>query len=469
MARLVFVQDLRYEIPAVMALSAALRQAGHEPWVVFGGGRGAARRVARARPDVVGLTLMTYQLPWARELVRALRAAGVRAPILAGGIHPTLKPETLGTLGLDAVLRGEGDAALPEAVEALAAGREPTGVAGFCVPGGTGPIRPLLADLDALPFLDRSPYDHDPFLRRIGVRVAVASRGCPFRCAFCANPHVKALHPRGTQYHRTQSVERTLDEVEALIGSHAPNIVRFMDDIFGVDPDWLARFLAGYRGRNLRTPFQFNTHADVLPHSLIPELKRTGCVSVSVGLESGDEMLRTQVLGKRIPDERFRSLAAACRAHGLAFNLNTLYGLPGETLQAALATVALTAELRPNRVLTDILKFYPGLQITERAIAEGRLAPEDIARLGESAFKTRRSLLRQPEIRAVENVHKLSHLGASVPALLPAIRRLARLPPNPLFDALFYGSAFFEYFRGDYQTGPLETALRLILCARAAF
>jgi len=466
MARVVFVQQLYYELPAVMSLSAVLKQAGHEAQVVVGSGRWAARAVVAARPALVGLPLMTFQVPWARGFTRELRRQGLDVPIVAGGIHPTMCPEDRADLGLDAVCRGEGEQAVVDAVEALAAGRDLSGVENFSGPGFDNPMRPLIEDVDRLPFLDRSVYDPFLFFRHCRVRVVLASRGCPFDCPFCNNRHVRALYKGRGRWYRVQSPQRALDELEALKRDYAPAIFRFQDDLFGADPDWLSEFLEGYRRRGLDTPFQFQTRADLVPPEAIPELHRTGCAQIVVGLESGDESVRTGVLGKKIPDAAFERLAAACRQHGVGLGVNCMFGTPGETLDQALSTVAMMARLKPSRMFTDVLKFYPKLKITDRAVEMGVLDPRDVERLHESRFRSRRSLLEQPDIHAVENVHKFSYLGGRVPALLPVIERLVRLPPNPLFDGVFFASSLWEHARGDLFGNPVETALRLALNAR---
>ncbi|NOZ86513.1 MAG: B12-binding domain-containing radical SAM protein [Deltaproteobacteria bacterium] len=467
MARVVFVQDIHYEQIGIMSLSAYLRQAGHKTSLVIGTGKRVAKAVIKEKPDLVALSVMSYQRAWAKNLVQELKRLGLRAPILGGGIHLTQNPDDYALLGLDSICRGEGEEALLEAVQVIGNGHGLESVANFSGPGFSNAPRPLMQNLDDLPFLDRSIYERYLFFRVTRVRQVMASRGCPFSCPYCHNVHVRRLYPKGTRWVRMYSPGRVVEELEAVKKDYSPAIFRFQDDLFGMDVHWLHEFLELYRRRAVGVSFQVQTRADTLDEAMVKELADAGCVTVTVGLETGDEGLRNKVLGKGVADETYLKLAQACKRYGLGFTTNNMFGLPGEGVDQAIKTVSFNARLKTARMDNDIFKPYRGLDLTKKAILDGLLKEGDLDRLDESAFKMRRSILRHPEIHRVENVHKLSILGARVPALIPLLRHLSRVPPNPVFDGLFLLTAFTEYLRNDLWINPVETLLRLVLNIRA--
>ncbi|MCL4235919.1 MAG: cobalamin-dependent protein, partial [Deltaproteobacteria bacterium] len=196
-----------YENIGVQMLSAVLRRAGHETRLFFDpllfddmllSVKPLARvfdhtpfllgRLVEWNPGLVCFSVVTFDYAWARRTARAVRERLPNAKIVFGGIHVTSVPdEVLASGEADFIVVGEGEGALVDLALALETGDDPSAIDNIGVRGGTVRApRPLIQDLDALPFADKALYYDEHPLFRIGYTI-VSGRGCPIDCAYCHN------------------------------------------------------------------------------------------------------------------------------------------------------------------------------------------------------------------------------------------------------------------------------------------
>jgi len=304
-------------------LAAVARKAGHDAIIVDATPPRwpvprLAAEVVRLRPEVVGVSLLFQELiPEAMALVASLRKAGFAGHVVVGGHPPTFLWRELcrDWTGFDSLVVGEGEATFVELLEALAAGRDWTGLpgvvaaglsgrppvptgpsaAGPTAAGPAGPVpegptpRPLISDLDGLPFPARDALPAY-LARRKGARVApvLRSRGCYGNCCFCDTRAFYASSP-GPAW-RVRSAGNVADEVEALVRDHAVEAVRFWDDNF-IGPGRRGQEAAEELARELlrRRPgvrFSFECRVTDVDPDLFRLLKEAGLHRVFLGVEA---------------------------------------------------------------------------------------------------------------------------------------------------------------------------------------
>jgi anaerobic magnesium-protoporphyrin IX monomethyl ester cyclase len=361
--------------------AAVLRQRGREvalhDAMLAGSEAEWAAAVARHRPRFAVLYEDSFNYLSKMCLLRMRQAAlamttqakAAGSCVIVSGSDASDRPEAYLEAGADAVIVGEGELSLAEALDALEAGRALDGVAGLALPDGRGgvrrtPPRAFIRDLDALPrpawdLVDVERYRaawrarHGHFSMNL-----VTTRGCPYHCNWCAKPIY------GQRY-AVRSPESVADEVAWLRRCYAPDHLDFADDIFGLAPGWLPRFARALAEREARTPFKCLSRADLLGGPAVEALRAAGCRTVWIGAESGSQRV-LDAMEKGTTLEEIRGAARRLHAAGIEVGFFLQFGYPGETRADVEATLALVRECRPDDVGVSVSYPLPGTRFHDR-------------------------------------------------------------------------------------------------------
>jgi len=301
-----------------------------------------SRRLLDFRPDVVGFSAYQRNLflvhGWARWIKTVLPACTT----LIGGPQAVFLPtDALHELPfLDLVCRSEGEQALLALFDRIQEGAgEGEAVPGWSGRGAAGtwdgPGLEGAADLDAYP----SPY-LDGSLDLTGVEEAIllASRGCPYRCAFCYTP---AAFGSAIRLH---SVERVLEEI-AWIVRQGVQRVWFADPSFTFHAERVHALLDGILSRGIGVGIWLETRVDLVSARLLQKMKQAGVHTVAYGLESASEAV-LKMIRKPLRLSRVAEAVRHTQEAGLQVELFSQYGLPGERFEDALKTLQFVQENR---------------------------------------------------------------------------------------------------------------------------
>lgn len=332
-------------------------------------------------PDLIGFVVMTRGYPAVREFARWAKEAMPDVLINCGSYHPTILPEEMITTeGIDMICRGEGEEALLELIIRLDAGEDYTGVLNFWVKENSkvyrNPIRPLIKDLDKLPFPDFGLFDFSRLLAtRIKTAVVILSRGCPYSCTYCINSKLREIYPNNKYYVRFHSPDYTIQYLKKLL-SNNPQIayLNFRDDILPWENDWLPRFAERYK-KEINLPFTCNYRANLFNQQTARILKEAGCYQVFFGIESGNDYIRNEVLKRNMTREKIKKAFAICQEVGLKTVAYNMVGLPYEDKGRILDTIKLNAEVKADVSLSPIYYPYPDAPLFDLAVREGFIPP----------------------------------------------------------------------------------------------
>lgn len=327
------------------------------------------------RPQVVGVTLFSETALRGYGLRQLARGRDGGAVWLAGGPHATFCPEEVLSQGFDAVAVGEGEATLVAALEAVAAGRRLDGVAGLLLPDVDGrprrtaaraPLRnldTLAMPTEALHVFDRAAYVGDS--GRPLPPTLLASRGCPYRCIFCASDHLGPLH-------RRHSPERVLAEMRAWHDSEGVPVFSFADAAFCLQPRTLQQLCAALRTLPFKPMWWCETRADRLDRAGAVAMAEAGCLMVIVGIESGDPEV-SQAIGKGLDLERAAATIAMLDEVGIRVHTNFMFGFPGESAAQIDNTLRYMERIAPHVNFfhpMGLVVPYPGTPLYARHHAE---------------------------------------------------------------------------------------------------
>lgn len=433
MAKIVFLQRDGYEAFGPMYLSAALKARGHEADIVIESEEGGAflAAMAAAKPDVVAFSIMSGLHEWAADTAQKVKAR-LDVPVIAGGTHCTFFPEFLNQPGIDAICRGEAEDALPDFMDALAAGRDGSEVPGFHVKTCSGVVcndlYPLHSDLDQILPPDRMLYTkrYPGLASGTGAEV-MAARGCPYNCSFCYNKMIRQMYKGKGTYVRRHTPERLVSEIVALRELRGKRLryLSFVDDLFVQDRSWLEKFLALYT-RQVGLPYMSSVRANLTDEPLVALLARSGCGMVSFGVESGDEELRNTVLDKHISEKQIRNTASLLTKYGIRFSTFNMFNLPGETLAKARATLKLNQQMGPlNYPWSGLLQPYRGTGVYDLALSAGLISQTE-----SGACRFDSLTIRQADTQALAAFSAYFYWMVRHPAIEPVLMMLTgrRIP-----------------------------------------
>ena len=281
---------------------------------------------------------------------------------ICGGVHATLDPNSaIQPQGIDAICTGEGEYAIVELCDRLQAQQDISSIPNIWMKKGeeilTNPPRPLIQNLDNLPFPDRAIFDYPNLYHEVmGEASVMASRGCPYDCYYCCNRAISSIY-KGQRYVRFRSVANVISELRQILACY-PFVRKFAfdDDILPLKQDWFEQFAFEYR-KEIGLPFTCNVRPELVTENLAKLLKEAGCCQVHMGIESGNPWIRNHVLNRHISDNQIIAAFELCRNVGVKVYSYNMVGLPYEGMHEILDTVKLNAIVSPN--IAQVSIFYP--------------------------------------------------------------------------------------------------------------
>jgi len=324
-------------------------------------------------PQLVILNTATPSIESDLDCARLVKEAVPGAFVAACGIHPSALPEESLALApcLDAVIRGEPELTATELAQVIAEGSDPIQVVGLSLRRDmkviTSGDRPLIADLDSLPFpawhlvkLDRYllPFTRRPFL------LVTTGRGCPFSCSFCA-----ASTYHGKQI-RLRSPQRLVEELAWIKERFSVEDFLFWTESFTLDGNFVREFCRLILDRGLSIHWVCNSRVDQVDARMLALMKQAGCWMIGYGVESGSQSILDES-GKHITVEQIRTAVTMAKEAGLEVTGHCILGLPGETMATMEETLKLTLELDLDFVQYYCSVPFPGSPLYDLARSRG--------------------------------------------------------------------------------------------------
>jgi radical SAM superfamily enzyme YgiQ (UPF0313 family) len=428
------------QYPGIMNLSAVLKANGFASEVISTDERAILDRAGSEDRVVLAYSTPSALARTYLDLNRVLREKLPGAFSVFGGAHPTYFPEMIEEEGVDGVCIGEGEYALLDLVRTLDEGGEPHDLQNWWIKDNEvihrNVLRPLIEDLDDLPLPDR-----DAFTRAVkpsGLHaIVMTGRGCPYGCTYCYNHLYQKLYAGRGKLIRRRSVEHVLKELR-LLKAEGFRFIRFMDDLFTLQPEWVLEFADRYT-REIGLPFSCLVRANFVDEKVIAALKKAGCHRIMMGIEAGNDRLRNEILKRRMSDDEILDAARIIRGAGIRLVTANILALPGGTLDNDWETVEINIKARSSYASASILQPFPGTEIHEIAASMGLLQEDHLASLsdGPFGFTTTLKIDDPKEARQIVNLHKFFPLVVWLPWLKPVVRRLIKLPPNRLFNLIY--------------------------------
>lgn len=333
------------------------------------------------RPDIVCLSVMSTQLDLALKIAERVKSKSREIKVMFGGVHPTItKGDLLKSEYVDYVCLGEGEKSLSTFIKNnLKAGTSTDDIKGIWYKNGdeivSSGYSELITDLDELPFPNRQIFDTRHTDNNNDGAPILTARGCPYLCTYCVNPIYTGIY--GNKYIRFRKIEYVLKEMENVILNYNIDSFFIQDETFFMSKKRVLEFCDEYR-RMIGMPFSCMGQVTQIDEEIIDSLKRAGCTRISLGVETGNETIRRQILKRNISDEQIKTVFNKCRQKGIRTHSFNIIGLPYETLNDVDKTLQLNIECKPSTIQFTIMAPFEGTKIRDTYKAEGWIVNDNI-------------------------------------------------------------------------------------------
>ncbi len=334
--------------------------------------------VKKEEPDILGLSVLSSSSKEAGKIAELAKKENPNLRIVLGNYHPTFNPERFLRKypAIDIVVRGEGEHAAVELASCIKKGESLTKVEGITYRKEKGKIlttqdRPLLKDIDSLPFPNRRLLDGEYASRIFGVRTAtkkftslLSSRGCPFQCTFCAcrNFALGVWRPR--------SVENIIEELE-LLYSEGYREFLFVDDNFTLNPRRVKKLCRLLRKRKIKIEWFCDSRVDICGLDTFREMVGAGCRTLYFGIESANQRI-LDYYKKRITPEQSRIATRNARKAGIDIIVGSfIVGAPDETRKEIQNTLRFAQKIELDVPSFNILGAPVGSPLWNELAANG--------------------------------------------------------------------------------------------------
>jgi len=309
-----------------------------------------AKEILDVEPDIVGLSFMTYGVRENYYLANLLRKENGNIILISGGAHPTYLPEESIENGFDFAVMGEGEESSVELVKHI---RQPdiypvneiTGIGYRSENEGIvkGESRSVNKELDLLPYPARHIFNKDDFLQSDGelkgYGAIFSTRGCPFRCTFCAYGSF------GKKF-RKRSVMNTVDEIEQVQKEYDVHTFNFLDDTFFIDHPRGVQICEEIINRGLNIKWNCGCRVGDVNEETLKIQKKSGCFMMNFGIESGDPDTLIRLKKLITVDQTIEAVKMTTQA-GIKVYSNMMMGFPWETTENINNSLNLVDQIGP--------------------------------------------------------------------------------------------------------------------------
>lgn len=376
------------------------------------------KKILSFNPDLIAFSIVENNYWCAKKLFKIAKEV-TKSPILVGGIFPTMAPEFFITdENVDIICIGEGEYAIAKLAKKLDDYEDTSNIPNLIVKKDDEVIRNTFHEYynwEPNIFQDWDLFDKrhlfKPFMGKMWrTGFFEMSRGCPFNCGYCTNHMYQKIFKHLGKYHREKPIEYVIEEIEYMKTKYSLELIFFADENFlSMKKDRFEEFCVKYKER-ISLPFFISTRADsLLDDKKLETLKDTGCITIGIGVEHGNEEIRHKILNKRIPNNIYEKAFDNCHKHDIRTTAYFIIGLPFETEKDILNSAKFCKTLKPRSITISIFAPYYGTKLREICI-ENKLMEN---RYYKNISINHHSILNMPQIskeRLEELYYKFNNL-----------------------------------------------------------
>ena len=349
-------------------------------------------QIRQKKIDLMGISLRAgAYLPLCIEITRRIRRE-LGIPVMWGGMHVTMASDDCIEYP-DFLVIGEAEQTICDVAEALSERRDYSAIENVWLKDNKGIIknklRPLCQDLNALPFPDYHSDQYKIWFRNgkahqgeplVNERIylMINSRGCNYNCSFCNVSRIRELYGPGQKYYRHRSVESCIGElVYAKSVLKKLRRIRFDDQMFVQDKDWIARFSEEYP-KKVGLTFEILSDPRFYDDWSLESLSNAGMDKVVVGVQGASSTNR-RLYKRKASDDKLLQIAGAIKRHRLHGIFQVIVDDPETQTEEKFQLLELLLALpRPYSLYIFSLCHWPNTARTKELVEKGLISIDQV-------------------------------------------------------------------------------------------
>lgn len=328
--------------------------------------------IRKEKPDVIGISVFTTFAASAFNVAKIAKEIIPKAKVVFGGPHAFVRAKEILEIckNVDYVVSGDGEDALLALLENIKLNKpklESILGLSFRKSGKivSNQARPMVRDIDRFPIPDRSLLMNKKKYTSEDMGLIMTSRGCPYRCSYCAST-------KGLVY---RSIDSVIKEIESVIENYGTTQFTFKDDSFTVDKRRVKELCEKLAKKKIKIKWECNTRVNLIDKELLVMMKKAGCNFIKVGIESGSEKV-LKIMNKGITKDQCREAAKILKQSGIHWTGYFMMGVVGEHENDIYETLDFVKELKPDLALIGVYEPFPGTEMFEGGIKRGLVNPK---------------------------------------------------------------------------------------------
>lgn len=348
-----------------------------------------SQKIRELKPDIVGITCFSsLRINDTLRIAKVIKKVDQSIITVVGGVHPTIFPkETVSDKEIDYVIIGEGEESFLKLIKFIQSGKKEVKIdVDGCAYKRNGKIfmndkTSFVKNLDTLPIPARDLIPMEFYFKQgsvlygLGGRRAatiLTSRSCPMKCTFCS---VQLIQGQGL---RMRSAENVFTEIEELVKKYGAEEVLVLDDNFTFNKERVVKICKMILRKKLK--FRWNTpngvRADKLDTELLSMMKKAGCANICIGIESGNDRIRNEVIRKGLTRESIAKALKICSKVGMPVTGFFILGTPGENEETFQDTLEMVKRMPFSMVSTFFFVPIAGTKLYDDCVKNGFISSD---------------------------------------------------------------------------------------------
>ena len=357
---------------AISYLSSIAKELGHSTFLCIMDNKDIYKTVEDIKPNIIAYSANAVGYDQMVEANSRLKEKYSFISIM-GGPQPTFNQDLFLSSSMDVFCIGEGDIAFRDFLIKIENSESFDDIPNLITKNRINPVRNLIEDLGELPIPDRSLTLENSFLKGTSKKTFYTSRGCPFSCSYCCNNIYNNMYRGKGKIVRRFPVDYVIKEMKQVLNKYTMDFVKIGDDIFAYKADkWLEEFTEKY-SKEIGLPFNCYLRLDMVDDKLLSLLKRAGCHSVLLSVDSCSNYIREKILNRKWKDINIEENIKLIHKYKIKTWVNFMLAAPESTIKNELESIYLGHKTNVTYTAYSITTPMRGTDIFTYSVDNGYL------------------------------------------------------------------------------------------------